>query len=73
MNKEELLEKTDIKINKKADCIYCGENFIITDLEEELLQKHRFKNPEHCPTCNFKILNSYFNDKHLYNRVDSQT
>jgi len=73
MKIEKLLQKTDIKIREKADCIYCGENFIITDLEQDLLEKHRFKNPEHCPTCNFKILNSYFNDKHLYHRVDSQT
>ena len=73
MDFQKILEKTDIKISKKADCIYCGENFIITDLEEELLQKYRFKNPEHCPTCNFKILNSYINDKHLYNRIDSQS
>ena len=72
MDYKKLLEKTDIKISKNADCIYCGKNFIITDLEEGLLQKHRFKNPEHCPTCNFKLLNSYLNDKHLYNRVDSK-
>lgn len=71
MNTEKLLEKTDIKISKKADCIYCGENFIITDLEEKLLQKHKFKNPEHCPKCwlgkkcIFKLLCFYWLWKYL--------
>ena len=68
-----LVKWTDIKVLKTDTCKYCGEEFPITDLEIKILDKQWFKYPEHCSTCNFKLLNSLLNDKHLYHRKDSKT
>jgi len=68
-----LTKNTDINAIKTSICKYCGDYFIITDLEIKLLDKHCFKHPEHCPLCNFKLLYSLLNDKHLYHRKDSKT
>ena len=63
----ELLTKwTDIKIIKTNFCKYCSLEFPITDLEIKILNKQWFKYPEHCSKCNFMLLNSFLNDKHLY-------
>ena len=75
MNKyfQKLIKWTDIKILEIKKCKYCGSDFPIYDIEKKLLDKHWFKETEQCSTCTFKMLNSYFNDKHLYSRKDSES
>lgn len=67
-----LVKWSDIKIIETSICKYCNVKFPITDLEINLLDKHWFKYPEHCSLCNFKLLNSLLNDKHLYHRKDTR-
>ena len=75
MNKKyELLTKwTDINIVSMHDCKYCGEEYPLYDLEKALYDKQWFMYSYHCSSCNFKLLYTYLNNKHLYHRKDSQT
>lgn len=68
-----LTKNTDIKISQKRFCKYCKEEFAIFDIEKKLYDKHWFKYQEVCAYCNFRLLNSLFNDKYLYIRKDSYT
>ena len=72
--KNDLLVKwTLIKIVSTHNCKYCGEEYILTDLEKNILDKEEFKYPEHCSLCNLKFLSSFLNDENLYHRKDSKT
>jgi len=68
-----ITQSTDISIVSLHNCKYCDEEFALYDLEKEILDKHQFKYPDICPTCRFRILYSYINDKHLYHRADTST
>ncbi|MDD5770580.1 MAG: hypothetical protein PHE25_06420, partial [Candidatus Gracilibacteria bacterium] len=65
-----LIKGTDIKIVENKICKYCNDEFPLYDLEKNLLDKHGFCYPDFCPTCRFRMLYSYINDKHLYHRID---
>lgn len=67
---ELLIKWTEIKILKIFNCKYCWEDFPLYDLEKYVLDKQKFSYPDFCPTCRFRMLYSYINDKHLYNRID---
>ncbi len=73
MNKKFTLmqEASEIEIIEIRKCKYCLEEFPVTSIEKELLGKHMFKYPEHCSLCNFKLLNSFLNDKNLYHVKDN--
>jgi len=61
---------TDLKIAEIKKCKFCNKEFAVFDIEKEIYDKHWFKLAEHCSDCNFKLLNSFINDKHLYHRKD---
>ena len=63
----------DIEIVNISSCKYCLEEFPLYSLEKEQYDKNGFKYSDICPTCRFKMLYSFFNDKHLYNRKDLKT
>ncbi len=67
-----LTKNTDIKIDEIKTCKYCSDKFALTSLEKQLLDKHKFKYPENCPMCTFKILYSHINSSHLYHRKDTE-
>ncbi len=67
-----LTKNTDIKIEEIKTCKYCWDEFAFTSLEKQLLDKHKFKYPENCSTCTFRMHYSYINDKHLYHRKDTE-
>jgi hypothetical protein len=72
MNKKfELLTRwTNIAVTSTHICKYCSEEFALYDLEKEALDREGFCYPDFCPTCRFRMLYSYINDKHLYHRKD---
>lgn len=72
--KHSLLTKwTDINVVSMHECVYCSEQYPLYDLEKQQYDKQWFIYSDHCALCNFKLLNTYLNDKHLYSRKDSQT
>lgn len=68
-----LVKWTDIEIVNTSICKYCLADFPLYSLEKEQYDKSGFKYPNSCPTCRFRLLYSFFNDKHLYNRKDKKT
>jgi len=68
-----LIQGTDINIVSTHSCVYCGDEFAFTDMEQEMYDKHEFCYPNRCPSCNAKILLSFLNDKHLYRISDNFT
>lgn len=68
-----LTEWTDISIVSTHTCIYCDDEFAFTDLEKEMYDKHEFCYPDRCPTCNFRLLGGFINDRHLYNISDKSS
>lgn len=74
MQKNDLLVAgTDIRIISTHVCKYCSEEYPLYSLEKEQYDKNGFRYPDSCPTCRFRLLYSFFNDKHLYNRQDTKT
>lgn len=63
---------TDIKIEKISQCIYCGDDFALYDIEKKLLDTHGFNNTPQCSTCSFRMLSLQINDRHLYKKQDIQ-
>lgn len=68
-----MIDGTDISIVNMSECKYCSSKYPLYSIEKEQYDKYAFKYTDICPTCNFKSLYSYINDKHLYNRKDSKT
>ncbi|MDP2090627.1 MAG: hypothetical protein Q8K30_03425 [Candidatus Gracilibacteria bacterium] len=64
---------TDISVLNMSECKYCSSKYPLYSIEKEQYDKYGFKYTDICPTCNFKSLYSYINDKHLYNRKYSKT
>ena len=75
MNKKiELLTKEpNIGVVSTHTCKYCADEYALYDLEKEVLDQQWFCYPDFCPTCRFRLLYSYLNDRHLYRRKDSET
>ena len=65
-----LTQWTDITVVNINICKYCSEDFPLYDLEKQILDTQGFSYPDFCPTCRFRMLYSYINDKHLYHRKD---
>ena len=62
----------DINIEKISQCIYCGDDFSLYDIEKKLLGKHGFSDTPQCSTCSFRMLSLQINDRHLYKKQDIQ-
>jgi len=75
MNKknELLIKGTWIQIVSIHSCKYCADEYALYDLEKEVLDKHWFLYSNMCPTCRFRLLYSFLNDRYLYRRKDSET
>lgn len=75
MNKkfELLIKWTYIKIINISICKYCSDSFPLYDLEKTILDMEWFSYPDFCPTCRFRMMYTYINDKHLYNRKSTKT
>ena len=75
MNKKlDLLTRdTKIQVVSTHTCTYCADEYALYDLEKEVLDQQWFLYPDFCPTCRFRLLYSFLNDRHLYRRKDDET
>lgn len=65
-----LVKWTDIEIINNSVCKYCTTQYSLYSVEKEQYDKSSFKYSDICPTCIFRLIYSFLNDKHLYNRKD---
>lgn len=68
-----LSSQSNITVVTTSNCKYCKEEYPLYDIEKEALDKQWFSYPDFCPSCRFKLLYTFLNDRHLYRRKDSVT